>query len=147
MRKLLAYFLGVTVTYIVGVTLVSQFNLARIADLGHQINLSHRVQTVLHDWVGMSSAYLPLIAIALALAFLFTGLVVTRFVSSSAALYSLAGFVGVVALHQIMFMVLGMSGIAATRSMPGLLAQGLAGGLGGYVYFRLVQRKDLTGSS
>jgi hypothetical protein len=136
-RKTLAYLVGVLITYLVGTILVSQFNLARIVELGYAVGLVERLQTTLHDWLGMLSSYLPLIAIAMLIAWLFTGLLLTRFVSRSAWLYALAGLVGVVALHQIMAMVFGITGIAATRSSFGLLAQGLAGALGGWVFYRI----------
>jgi hypothetical protein len=37
----------------------------------------------------------------------------------------------------IMKLALGLSGIAPTRTIVGLLAQGLAGGAGGYLFCRL----------
>lgn len=136
-KKLIAYLICVATTYLIGVALVSQFNLARISELGHQVGMNDRLQTVFHDWLGMLATYLPLIAIALLIALLFTGLLLTRFISRSPVLYVLAGFVALVALHQIMYVVLGLTGIAATRTLFGLLAQGLAGAIGGYVYYRL----------
>jgi len=41
------------------------------------------------------------------------------------------------AMPVIMKLVLGLSGIAPTRTIVGLLAQGLAGGAGGYLFCRL----------
>jgi hypothetical protein len=51
-----------------------------------------------------------------------------------ALLFALAGFVAVVALHLIMKAVLGVSGIAVTRTVAGLIGQGVAGAIGGYCY-------------
>jgi hypothetical protein len=41
-------------------------------------------------------------------------------------------------------MVFGISGIAPTRTLIGLLAQGLAGGVGGYLFHRLSTQKELA---
>lgn len=136
-RKVVAYLVGVISTYVLGTVLVSQFNIARIVELGHSVSFTERVQTTLHDWAGMLGSYLPLIGIALLIAWLFTGLLLTRFVPRSAWLYALAGLVGVIAIHQIMGMVFGITGIAATRSTIGLLAQGLAGAMGGWLFYRI----------
>jgi hypothetical protein len=51
--------------------------------------------------------------------------------------YVSAGFVALLAMHVIMKAVLGLSGIAPTRTILGLLAQGVAGGIGGYLFCRL----------
>ena len=48
------------------------------------------------------------------------------------------GCVALIAIHVILKMVLGLSGVATTRTFAGLLAQGLAGAIGGYCYYRAV---------
>ncbi len=58
-------------------------------------------------------------------------------------LFMLAGFVAIVALHLIMKTVLGLSGIAATRTLIGLLAQGVAGAIGVYLYCRLSRQRTV----
>lgn len=136
-RKVLAYLVGVIATYLLGVFLVTQFNIVRIVDLGYSVTITERLQTTLHDWGGMIESYLALIAVAMLIAWLFTGLLLTRFVPRTPWLYALAGFVGMIAVHQLIAMVFGISGIAATRSTLGLLAQGLAGAAGGWVFYRV----------
>ena len=56
--------------------------------------------------------------------------------------YMLAGFVGLIAIHLIMKAVVGMTGVAATRTLAGLLAQGIAGALGGYLFHRLTEKSS-----
>ena len=58
-----------------------------------------------------------------------------------------AGGVGLVALHLVMKAVLGLTGIAATRTVMGLLSQGLAGAIGGYLFYWLTGMlgKDTSG--
>lgn len=140
MRKLGAYFGSVLFAYIVAAVLVSQFNIARITALGEQVSVAERLQTAQHDLLGMLSSYLPLIAIALLLAFLFTGLVIRRFVDGSAALYALAGFCGLLVVHVSMNGLLGLHAVAPTRTLVGLLCQAGAGALGGWLYFKLSQK-------
>ena len=45
-------------------------------------------------------------------------------------------------MHVIMKMVLGLTGVAPTRTMMGLLAQGVAGAFGGYLFHTLTQKKS-----
>ena len=47
-------------------------------------------------------------------------------------------------MHVIMKMVLGLTGIAPTRTMLGLLAQGVAGAFGVYLFHILTQKKTVA---
>ena len=77
---------------------------------------------------------------ALLIALLFTRLLLTRFIQSSTMLYALAGFVALLVLHLALYMAFDISAIAATRSVVGLLSQGVAGALGGALFFTIRQR-------
>ncbi len=136
-KKVVGFVVGVLVTYLVAVPLVSQFNILSITQLGYPVSIGDRVNTALHDIVGMVQIYLPVIVIGLLIAWLFTGLLLTRLIPRSAFLYCLAGFTGLVAIHIILYMVFGVNGVAATRNVFGLLSQGLAGAVGGWVFYRL----------
>ena len=57
-----------------------------------------------------------------------------RFPELRMVCYLSAGFVAMVAILVILKAVLGLSGIAPTRELAGLLAQGIAGALGGFVF-------------
>ncbi|MBT8115284.1 MAG: hypothetical protein KJP04_07880, partial [Arenicella sp.] len=117
--------------------LISQFNIARITDMGFPVGASERWQNALHDLGGMFDLYLPLVAIALLIAFLVTAFGVIRLVNKPSLLYPLAGFTALIAMHLILYAVFGMSPVAPTRTLAGLLAQGLAGAVGGYVYLKI----------
>lgn len=136
-QRVIAFLAATASAYLVAVVLVSQFNIAEVQNMGFTVSLAQRGEAVLHDLLGMTAAYLPLIAAGFLLAFLFTGLVLMRFIAAPAILYPLAGFVAVIAIHSLLHMVFGVSGIAPTRTFVGLLSQGVAGALGGYVYWRL----------
>lgn len=135
-QRILAFLASVASAYVVAVVLVSQFNIARVQGMGFEVGLGQRLSTVLHDLVGMTASYLPLIVIAFLIAFSFTGLALMRFIQTPKILYPIAGFVAIIAIHSILQMVFGISGVAPTRTTVGLLAQGLAGAIGGYVYWR-----------
>ena len=50
---------------------------------------------------------------------------------------------GLVAIHLILKLALGFSGIAPTRTLAGLIAQAIAGGVGGYLFHVIsLKRKD-----
>ena len=136
-RKLIAMLFAVICTYIVAVGLVSQVNISEIVDMGFAVSISQRLAAVWHDLGGMLGIYLPLIAIALLIAFLFTSLLLNRFIDKPAVLFPLAGFTGLLTVHLVLDWVFGVAGIAATRSLFGLISQGMAGALGGYVYYRI----------
>jgi len=136
-RKLIALLSATIATYIVAVILVSQLNIAQVVDLGYPVLLSQRFAAVSRDLGGMLSVYLPVIMVALLIAFLFTSLLLLRFINQPNMLFPLAGFVGLITVHVVLGAVFGVVGIAPTRTTVGLLSQGLAGALGGYVYYWL----------
>lgn len=136
--KITALLFSVIGTYIAAVILVSQLNIAQVIDLGFPVSIGQRFAAAGRDLVGMSSTYLVLITIGLLIAFLFTSLLLMRFINKPAILFPLAGFVGLISIHLILNYVFGVAGIAPTRTIIGLCSQGLAGILGGYIYYRMV---------
>ena len=135
-QKIIAYGLSVIAAYLAAVVLVSQFNIARVVAMGFEVSFVQRIGAIGHDLVGMLGLYLPMIAISFLIAFAFTGLALLRFIDKPNLLYPLAGFTAIVAIHLILEMVIGLVGIAPTRTVLGLVCQGLAGALGGYCYAR-----------
>lgn len=137
LRVLKAFFPAVLLTYVLASILSTQFTLGNLEGMGVDVSGAVRLSTTFHDLVGLTSSYLVLILVAFVLGLpVAAGL--TKFMPSHRlVLFVLAGFVAIVALHLIMKAALGLSGIAATRTMAGLLAQGVAGAAGGFLYFRL----------
>lgn len=137
MKVIAGYILAVLVTYILGAAFVSQGNIAAVIGMGFEITFSHRLEALVHDITHMYDLYLPLVAIGLLIALLVAAAII-RFVPDLRFIgYVSAGFVGMIALHVILKAVLGLSGIAPTREMLGLILQGIAGGCGGLVYHYL----------
>ncbi len=140
MTKTLTAFVAATMlAYLLGVVFISQGNIASVVGLGFDVTLSQRLQAVVHDATHMLTIYLPLVAASL----LFGLPVAYGIVGNKPQLrmfgYMLAGCIALLAIHVIMKVILGLSGIAATRSIFGLLAQGIAGAAAGFVFCKLTR--------
>lgn len=141
-----AYFAAVLVTFLFASIFATQFIMGNLQDMGMTVTLSDRFSATLHDIAGLSGIYLPLVAISFIISLPFAAGVI-KFVPNLRLIgYVLGGAVGLVALHLIMKAVLGLTGIAATRTVMGLLSQGLAGAIGGYLFYWLtgMQGKDAS---
>ncbi|MEX0941552.1 MAG: hypothetical protein WD002_03315 [Pseudomonadales bacterium] len=134
MRVAVGYAAAVAVTYLLGTLFISQGNLSAVTAMGFEISLSDRLGAIIHDASHMYDIYLPLVAIALLIAFSVAALVIKFLPDLRLFGYCLAGFVGLIALHVILKAVLGLTGIAPTREVSGLLWQGIAGLAGGLMF-------------
>jgi len=135
LKILTGFILAVLVTYVIAVIFISQGNLAQVESLlGITAGFGVRVDAALHDIKGMTGLYLPLVTIALIIAFGVAALIIRFLVRLRLTGFALAGFVGLIALHVIMEQMLGLSGVAPTRFLSGLLLQGVAGAVGGLVF-------------
>jgi hypothetical protein len=136
-RTLGSYIAAVIVAYCFGALFISQGNIAAVTGLGFDVTMSQRLGAIVHDISGMTDIYLPLVAVSLLLGLPVAFAVVRKNPHLRMIGYVSAGFVALLAMHVIMKAVLGLSGIAPTRTLWGLLAQGVAGGIGGYLFCRL----------
>lgn len=136
-RTLGSYIAAVIVAYCFGAMFISQGNIAAVTGLGFDVTMSQRLGAIVHDVSGMTDIYLPLVAVSLLLGLPVAFAVVRKNPHLRMIGYVSAGFVALLAMHVIMKAVLGLSGIAPTRTLWGLLAQGVAGGIGGYLFCRL----------
>lgn len=133
-RALKAFFPAVLLAYVLGTVLATQLILGNVQELGLAVTLTDRAAATLHDIMGMASSYLLLILVAFILALPVAAALTRWMPGHRALLFALAGFVGLVALHLIMKALLGVTGVAATRTLAGLLGQGLAGAVGGLCF-------------
>tara|TARA_R110002110_G_scaffold129165_1_gene309266 strand:- start:927 stop:1367 length:441 start_codon:yes stop_codon:yes gene_type:complete len=140
MKVVAGFIAAVIVTYVLGALFISQGNISQVVAMGFDVSMGDRISAAIHDITHMYDLYLPLVTIGLLVAFLIAGLII-RFVPNLRMIGFLsAGVVGMIALHVIMKAVLGLSGIAPTRELVGLLAQGLAGGFGGWAYYAMTRK-------
>ena len=141
-KPVLRYLLAVAVSYVVAVFFVSLLNSQAVVSLGYAVTLSQRFDTLAHDLVGMTELYLPIISVALLIAFLVTRYLIERWVSRSVWLYALAGFVALATVHILLKLIFEVSAIAPTATMVGLFSQCLAGALGGWVYAHFAKQGE-----
>ncbi|KGE03287.1 hypothetical protein [Pseudohaliea rubra] len=137
LRILAAFFAALGLAYGLGSIAATQFVLQEVVALGPTVPWSLRLQTTLQDFAGLAASYLPLLAVAFALGLPAAAGLARLVPAARFVWYLTAGFAAVLALHLIMKAVLGVSGIAATRSLDGLLVQGAAGAAGGALFHAL----------
>lgn len=135
-RRLGAFLLAALIAYALAAIAATQSVLGRLAEMGIEVNLAQRLGATGHDLLGMASSYLPIIAIGLGIAFTAAALLARWLETWRAVLYPLAGFAAIVAANLILHASFGITPIAAARTLPGLLVQGLAGAVGGLVFVR-----------
>ena len=138
-----SYLTAVISTYIVGVIFVSQGNIANVVAMGFQVTITQRLEAVVHDLTHMTGIYLPVIAVSMLISLPIAAMIIRYAPHLRSIGYILAGITALIAIHMIIKMVFGISGIAPTRTLIGLLAQGLAGGVGGYLFHRLSVQNPL----
>jgi hypothetical protein len=144
MRVIKAFLPAVLIAYLLASVLFTQTMLATVQSFGLQVSFADRLTATSHDILGMASSYLLLLLVAFVIGLPVAAGVARWLPGQRALLFTLAGFVAVVALHVIMKSVLGVSGIAATRTVAGLIGQGLAGAAGGYCYHRLSRKSPVN---
>ena len=139
-RRLISFLVAGLVAYVIAVLFYTQINLSNLTDLGIDLSFSDRLAAATHDLLSMTGMYLPIMLVALLVAFSLAAIVV-RFLPNLRTLgFVIAGTVGVLALVLFFSSFLGTNPIAVTRSSLGLLSQCGAGGLGGLVYALVSQR-------
>lgn len=125
------------VAYLIGAALATQYVLGSLTTMGMNIDFGVWAHATLHDLIGMAGTYMPLLAVAF-LAALPVILLVCRGRPGWRRIgYTTGFFVAVIVMHSIMPMVLNVTPVAATRMFGGLIQQGLAGAVGGFVFYRL----------
>ena len=133
-RKLVAYLLAVFTAYLLASITATQSVIARLAEMGVDVNFAERLRMTLHDIAGMAGMFLPMIAAGFLVAFLLTALLCRWLGRRPTALYVLAGAVALIAIHLTLNLAFGITPVAIARTTGGLLIQGVAGAVGAYFY-------------
>ena len=133
MKTIGAFVVAAIGGYLIAAVMVSWVNMQSIVDLGFEITVAQRLDTITHDVISLGMTYLPLMTIALLIEFLVAAGII-RLKPSPFIGYIFAGFAAVLALHVIMKAILGLTGIAAVRGPLGLASQGLAGAFAGWIF-------------
>jgi hypothetical protein len=141
-KAIFAYLVAVVTTTVLGSVAATQFVLAELRAMQVDVPFGVRIETTVHDVIGMSPTFAPIVAGALLVAFLVAALL-TRFVPlSDRRWYLIGGFVGIIAALLLVKAVLGGTPIAGARGTLGLLSQGMAGLFGGWVFAKLCPEKE-----
>lgn len=101
------------------------------------VSLSDNISTSLSDIIGLAPLYGTIMGGGLLVAFLIAIYVTKLAPSLRWLVYCVAGFVAVIATLMIMKATFGLMPIAGARSLAGLLMQGVAGAVAGYVFTRI----------
>lgn len=135
-RRIVTFAGAVLATYVVAAVLASNSVVSSVIAMGLPVSLGKRLEVIGHDILGMATSYLPLIAIALFLAFLVAGLLARKRPDLRIAVYVLAGMAAVLCIHVGLKAAFDITPVAAARTTVGLSMQAIAGSLGGYIFAR-----------
>ncbi len=144
--RLGAWLSTVVVTYIIANVFATQSVMASLREMGVEVPLSLQLSTTLQDLIGMGSMFLPLVAFAILLAFIVATIITHWLRPWRKPLFILAGAVGMLTLHLALEAALGMTPIATARTLTGLLLQGLAGAVGGWMFVTIARARLLEDS-
>jgi hypothetical protein len=132
MRTLISLTFGILLAYVAGSVLGTQVVLNNVASMGLEVTLAMRWSSSLSDVAGLAGTLLPLMAIALLPGWLILDWLGRRpTMSVASGWYVLAGAAGIAILHPALNWAFGVDVFAPARTLPGLLGQAVAGGLGG----------------
>lgn len=145
-RWIVAYLAAVLVTYVAAATAHTQSVMSNLAEMGAPVTLGDRLAASGHDLLGLAPMFLPMVAVALGIAFPVAGWIIHRLPWWRALGYSLAGGVAVLMIHVLLYQAFGITGIAGARGTLGLTVQALCGALGGLVFRQLLPRVPRHGA-
>ena len=141
MRTVISLTFGILLAYVAGSLLGTQVVLNNVAAMGLEVTLAMRWSSSLSDVAGLAGTLLPLMAIALLPGWLILDWLGRRSTLRIApAWYILMGAMGIAVLHPTLNWAFGVDVFAPARTLPGLLGQAVAGGLGGLAVVFLRRR-------
>ena len=143
MKKSIGPFIAAVITaYVLAALMYSQINLSNLVEMGVDVTASTRFTTAIHDVIGMTALYLPIITVALLIGFVVARLIINWVPQLRTIGYILAGFVGIYAVDTALELAFLTHPITVTRTTIGLLSQCVAGAVGGYVFALMTAPKD-----
>lgn len=115
----------------------TQINLAALAALGAPVPWSVRLKASAHDLASFAPLFGGFLALGLLIALAVAELLARRLPFARGALFPLAGLAAMLSLLGLLELALPVTAIAAARAPAGILALGLCGAFGGWVFERL----------
>ncbi len=136
-KRAFAFVIAWVATYVLAVAAATQSILAYLEGLGREVTFAERLEAIGHDIAGMVIPYGAIIGLAMVVAYGVVALIVRNRQGLRLPGYVLGGFTAVLAIHLGLRLAFDMNPVWATTTPLGLILQGLAGAVGGYVFFRL----------
>lgn len=140
LRTFLAYLAAVLTTAVLCSLFSSQFVIAALQDVDVAIPFDVRLQMTFQD-LAILQTLIPALAACFAVGFGVAKLC-TKWIGGNRTIwFTVAGLTSLIALYMLLNFILEIMPISGARSTAGMAAQGLAGGLGGYLFAKLSIRK------
>jgi hypothetical protein len=140
-RLISAFLFCVILTTVIGSMFSTQFVVSGLRDLGIEIPLLMRVSMTIGDLAIIRT--LGLVVMACFLLGFIGAKIAHHFISGSRlSWYTVAGALSIVTGLLLMGQVFQLMPIAGARTTFGMFTQGLAGGIGGFIFARLTKPKD-----
>lgn len=140
-KPVLIFILSVSVTFLLASIVGTQIILADIMSFGLDVSYSDRISATIHDIAGLSTTLSILIGAAFLVAFLVAALCF-RFVGGNRTYwYMAAGFTSIPVTLILVKALMGGTLFAAARGGFGMVLIAFCGGVGGWIFARLTQRK------
>ena len=137
------FLLAVIVGYLLASFIATQSVISSLAGMGVEVGFSDRMGMTMKDVAGMASLFLPMIAFAYLAAFLIAAMICRWWAPWRTPIYIVAGAAAVITIHLTLNLAFNITPIAVARTTGGLLLQGLAGAVGGYLYIRLTPKRAM----
>lgn len=151
-RILLAFCAAVVAATAVACIIGTQFVLAALTGIGVEISFGERLATTWHDLIyfgfvpspSFGFSYAVVIAIGLFIAFLVSAGLVYFLPRFRTIIYTVAGATAILTFLGSSYFVFGASMFAFAQSLMGLITQGAAGAIGGWIFATYSQQKVST---
>lgn len=134
-RVFIAYAAAVLVTYGLALIAATQWMLGGSLQVGEEVTATRRLLTTGQELVSMLPSYGVIVAVAMALALSAAAAISHYLPRLRGVALVAAGFIGLMGVHFVAQQLIGDTPVAVAETTGGLLAQGLAGGIGGYLYY------------
>jgi len=139
----IATLLAVSVTTLIASILSSQMVIAKLAGLGLKTSFSDRLSMTGYDLYHFAGLYGLFILLAFMIAFQVAEILSRRINLSRRLIFTSAGIVAILVMLNLMQRVFfGVPIIGGARESFGHILQALAGGIGGWVYAKLMTRNE-----
>lgn len=146
LRWIGAWLAGTLVTYALGSAFMTQVVVADLGALGVTVDAGARLEMTIRDIVGLSTSYLPLIALAQAIAQLVATGIARALGGFRQALAIAAGATAMLCLLLILKQVLGLNPLSGSRGIGGHALQVTAGAVGGLLFARILAARAARSS-